>query len=133
MLIQPAMQPYTILFNQTIDAQSTAGKTGCKSSKDIKVKCDLFREKNTTHHRTEEYVNNSLVLRRGDTFMLGIKFAGRNFLDILSVKLRFSMGEYTGGLKAFWASVECLDIEISLWEVLRYGVFASHDLFSQSE
>ena len=44
-------------------------------------------------HHTEEYVNKSLVLRRGEMFMLGMKFEGINFSDTLNIKLRFSMGK----------------------------------------
>jgi hypothetical protein len=39
-----------------------------------------------------------------------MNFEGSNFSDILNVKLRFSMGEYSGGLRALWASVECINI-----------------------
>lgn len=66
---------------------------GYQTSTTIKVKCDQFREVNTKNHHTDEYINNSLVLRRGGMFMTGMKFDGIQFPEISSLKLRFSMGE----------------------------------------
>ena len=67
--------------------------SGYKHSKDIAVECNLFHEKNTKRHHTDEYKNRSLVLRRGDMFFLGMKFNGLTFAGIMNVKIRFSLGK----------------------------------------
>lgn len=66
---------------------------GYQYSSSVKVHCDMFQKTNTTRHHTEEYVNSSLVLRRGDFVMLGMTFEGIDLSEVLNVKLRLSMGE----------------------------------------
>ena len=54
---------------------------------------DYNRQKNTTTHHTDEYENDALVLRRGATFDLGIKFRNVGHDQIQEAVLRFSIGK----------------------------------------
>ncbi|XP_028401879.1 protein-glutamine gamma-glutamyltransferase 4-like [Dendronephthya gigantea] len=113
---------YKLIFGPPQKEKPSGPKTaghhsGYKHVKDIGVECDLFIEKNTKRHHTDEYINRSLVLRRGELFFLGMKFKGLTFSGIMHVKLRFSLErEYLKSNKMNVATIGIADdINYEAW------------------
>ncbi len=60
---------------------------------EFSVEFEYNRDKNTKMHHTGEYENDCLVLRRGETFDLGLTFHNVDLNVIQESVLRFSMGK----------------------------------------
>ena len=65
---------------------------------EARVEFDYYRFKNTTRHHTEEYENDVLIVRRGETFNLGVTFHNVGPDEIQESVLRFGTGELGLGL-----------------------------------
>ena len=74
---------------------------------EARVEFDYNRTKNTTRHHTEEYEieNDVLILRRGETFNLGLTFYNVGPDEIQESALRFGTGEFD--LKHRHQAVNC--------------------------
>ena len=62
---------------------------------EVSLEFDYNRRENTTAHHTDEYENDALVLRRGATFDLGIKFHNVGYDQIQDAVLQFSIGKHS--------------------------------------
>ena len=61
---------------------------------EARVEFDYNRSENTTRHHTEEYENDVLILRRGETFNLELTFHNVGPDEIQESVLRFCIGEF---------------------------------------
>ena len=59
----------------------------------MRVEFEYNREDNTKKHHTKDYENDVLILRRGDTFDLGLVFHNVGPDEIQESVLRFTTGE----------------------------------------
>ena len=70
-----------------------------------RVEFDYNRSENTTRHHTEEYENDVLILRRGETFNVGLTFYNVAPDEIQESVLRFCIGKFD--LKHRHQAVSC--------------------------
>ena len=64
------------------------------SSKQPTVEVDWLRQQNTSRHHTNEYENDALVLRRGETFNVGLTFKDISFSEIMKTVFKLRIGMY---------------------------------------
>ena len=64
------------------------------SSKQPTVEVDWLRQQNTSRHHTNEYENVALVLRRGETFNVGLTFKDISFSEIMKTVFKLRIGMY---------------------------------------
>ena len=69
---------------------------------EARVEFDYYRFKNTTRHHTEEYENDVLIARRGETFNLGVTFHNVGPDEIQESVLRFGTGANRGKQNVTW-------------------------------
>ena len=62
------------------------------SSKQPTVEVDWLRQQNTSRHHTNEYENVALVLRRGETFNVGLTFKDIDISEIPKTVFKLRIG-----------------------------------------
>ena len=72
---------------------------------EARVEFEYYRTKNTTRHHTEEYENDVLILRRGDTFSFGLTFHNVEPDEIQESVVRFSTGENRAKQTVTWNGI----------------------------
>ena len=59
------------------------------------VEVDWLRQQNTSRHHTNEYENDALVLRRGETFNVALTFKDViSFSEIMKTVFKLRIGRY---------------------------------------
>ena len=56
------------------------------------VEVDWLRQQNTSRHHTNEYENDALVLRRGETFNVELTFKDICFSEIMKTVFKLRIG-----------------------------------------